>query len=62
MVLLLIVCVILPTALSAAVVDLSLGATAQYNQTLGDIKQEIEADSWEAWVISRTTPWVPISA
>ena len=47
MVLLLIVCVILPTALSAAVVDLSLGATAQYNQTLGDIKQEIEADSWE---------------
>ena len=47
MVLLLIVCVMLPTALSAAVVDLSLGATAQYNQTLGDIKQEIEADSWE---------------
>jgi hypothetical protein len=47
MVLLLIVCVMLPTALSAAVVDLSLGATAQYNQTLGDIKQEIDADSWD---------------
>lgn len=44
MVLLLIVCVMLPTALSAAVVDLSLGATAQYNQTLGKIK---DADSFD---------------
>ena len=44
MVLLLIVCVMLPTALSAAVVDLSLGATAQYNQTLGQIK---DADSFD---------------
>ncbi|MGH0052078.1 MAG: hypothetical protein ACQ5SW_01640 [Sphaerochaetaceae bacterium] len=47
MVLLLIVCVMLPAALSAAVVDLSLGATAQYNQTLGAIKDEIEAESWD---------------
>jgi hypothetical protein len=46
MVLLLVVCVILPTALSAAVVDLSLGATAQYNQTLGSIKTDIDNDSF----------------
>jgi len=36
MVLLLVVCVILPTALSAAVVDLSLGATAQYKMGIDD--------------------------
>ncbi|MDC7229496.1 MAG: hypothetical protein PQJ48_04235 [Sphaerochaetaceae bacterium] len=47
MVLLLIVCVMLPTALSAAVVDLSLGATAQYNQTLGSIKADIDDNDFD---------------
>ncbi|NCC63479.1 MAG: hypothetical protein EOM15_02330 [Spirochaetia bacterium] len=39
---LLIVCVLLPTALSAALLDLSIGATAQYNQPLGQIKTDAE--------------------
>ncbi|MGE4466332.1 hypothetical protein [Sphaerochaeta sp.] len=47
MVLLLIVCVMLPTALSAAVVDLSLGATAQYNQTLGSIRTDIDNNDFD---------------
>lgn len=41
---LLVVCVLLPAALSAAIVDLSLGATAQYNRTLGEIQDDIDAD------------------
>jgi hypothetical protein len=48
MVLLLIVCVMLPTALSAAVVDLSLGATAQYNQTLGSIRTDIDNNDFDS--------------
>ncbi len=47
LVLLLVVCVMLPSALSAAVVDLSLGATAQYNQTLGSIKTDIDNDDFD---------------
>lgn len=35
---LIVVCVLLPAALSAAIVDLSLGATAQYADTLGTVK------------------------
>ncbi len=46
---LLVVCVILPATLSAAIVDLSLGATAQYNQNLGDIKSEIDAQTWDGF-------------
>ena len=44
---LLVVCVLLPAALSAAIVDLSLGATAQYNKELGDIK--IDNDNGDLW-------------
>lgn len=44
---LLVVCVLLPTALSAAIVDLSLGATAQYNKNLGAIKTDLDnEDFW----------------
>ncbi|MEA5028658.1 MAG: hypothetical protein VB056_07240 [Sphaerochaeta associata] len=44
---LLVVCVLLPAALSAAIVDLSLGATAQYNQNLGQIKTDMDnEDFW----------------
>jgi hypothetical protein len=39
---LLIVCVLLPTALSAALLDLSFGVTAQYNQDFGQIKTDAE--------------------
>ena len=39
---LLIVCVLLPTALSAALLDLSIGATAQYGRSLGQIKSDAE--------------------
>ncbi len=44
---LLIVCVLLPAALSAAIVDLSLGVTAQYKEDLGTIQTEIEGESWD---------------
>ncbi|MCK9347650.1 MAG: hypothetical protein RBQ89_05885 [Sphaerochaeta sp.] len=47
MVLLLIVCVMLPTALSAAVVDLSLGVTAQYKENLGSIKTQLDDDDFD---------------
>ncbi len=43
---LLVVCVLLPAALSAAIVDLSLGATAQYKPTLGAIKASADADDF----------------
>ncbi len=44
---LLVVCVLLPAALSAAIVDLSLGATAQYNKNLGAIKTDMDnEDFW----------------
>ncbi len=43
---LLVVCVLLPAALSAAIVDLSLGATAQYKPTLGAIKTSADADDF----------------
>jgi hypothetical protein len=43
---LLVVCVLLPAALSAAIVDLSLGATAQYKPILGDIKDSADADDF----------------
>ena len=39
---LLIVCVLVPTALSAALFDLSLGVTAQYNQDFAQIKTDAE--------------------
>lgn len=42
---LLVVCVLLPAALSAAAIDLSLGATAQYNGTLADIKADMDGGS-----------------
>lgn len=47
---LLVVCVLLPAALSAAIVDLSLGATAQYNKNLGEIKTDSENEVlWEGF-------------
>ncbi|HCU30043.1 MAG TPA: hypothetical protein DIC57_05265 [Sphaerochaeta sp.] len=43
----LVVCVLLPAALSAAIVDLSLGATAQYNKNLEAIKTDLDnEDFW----------------
>jgi hypothetical protein len=46
---LLVVCVLLPAALSAAIVDLSLGATAQYKPTLGTIKASADADDFSGF-------------
>ncbi|MGE4584215.1 MAG: hypothetical protein AB7C91_06165 [Sphaerochaeta sp.] len=43
---LLVVCVVLPAALSAAVVDLSLGVTAQYNQNFGQIKTALDSEDY----------------
>ncbi len=43
---LLVVCVLLPAALSAAIVDLSLGATAQYNRDLGTIKTDLDTENF----------------
>ncbi|MDD3929711.1 MAG: hypothetical protein PHY87_07935 [Sphaerochaeta sp.] len=47
MISLLVVCVLLPAALSAAVLDLSLGVTAQYKDSLGTIKTAIDADNFD---------------
>jgi len=44
---LLVVCVLLPAALSAAVLDLSLGVTAQYQEDLGTIKTAIDNDNFD---------------
>jgi hypothetical protein len=46
---LLVGCVLLPAALSAAIVDLSLGATAQYKPTLGTIKASADADDFSGF-------------
>jgi len=51
---LLVVCVLLPAALSAAIVDLSLGATAQYKPILGDIKDSADADDFTGFSSYRT--------
>ena len=47
MISLLVVCVLLPAALSAAVLDLSLGVTAQYKDSLGKIKTAIDSDNFD---------------
>lgn len=47
MISLLVVCVLLPAALSAAVLDLSLGVTAQYKDSLGTIKTAIDNDNFD---------------
>jgi len=46
---LMVVCVLLPVALSAAVVDLSIGATAQYSDTFDQIKQSIDNDDFDGF-------------
>ena len=43
---LIVVCVLLPVALSAAVVDLSIGATAQYSKTFDQVKTAIENEDY----------------
>jgi hypothetical protein len=56
---LLVVCVLLPAALSAAIVDLSLGATAQYNKNLEAIKTDLDnEDFWPGLGDFKTTPSV----
>jgi len=47
MISLLVVCVLLPAALSAAVLDLSLGVTAQYKDNFDTIKTAIDNDNFD---------------
>lgn len=47
MISLLVVCVLLPAALSAAVLDLSLGVTAQYKDNFNTIKTDIDNDNFD---------------
>ena len=47
MISMLVVCVLLPAALSAAVLDLSLGITAQYKDNFDTIKTDIDNDNFD---------------
>lgn len=43
--LLLVVCVLVPATLSASIVNLSIGGTAQYNRSFSDIQSSIDNDT-----------------
>jgi len=46
LVLLIVVCVLLPATLSAALVDLSIGATARYDKSFAEIQTSIDAETY----------------
>jgi hypothetical protein len=46
LVLLIVVCVLLPATLSAALLDLSIGATARYDKSFAEIQASIEDDTY----------------